>query len=321
MHRAPPLLLALLLLLSACDSGGAPAGPAADTPAPQDTATDLSHPDAPPATAPDCDALLLSNVGIPGGYPFTLTADAARRDAAAAALAALSEAYGVETIIAPSLAPFTYTPSWTTTFDLTPMPGESGAETLGALLGDFLSENGGLFAFHDAVPADGNGSETDAGHLRFLYTQTYCGVVLANSAAAEAAHPRGAFDEDLQWADRGILRAELRKDGLIQAFTDLLVPALIYAPTQPVIDAEAAAAALPGARLEAHACFGPDGHVIKANELGEAGAPVLLLLEAADGLELHLAWPIGVYLEGTTTAYVDALNGDPLAWALHFSCP
>ena len=197
------------------------------------------------------------------------------------------------------------------------MPGDLDAGALGDLLDTFLTENEELFAFGDAVPADGNGSETATGQFRYRYTQSYCGVVLANSAIAEAGQPRGAFSGGLDWADRGGLLVELRKDGQIQTFSDLLMPAL----TKPVIDAEAAAAALPGASLDAHACFGPGGHAVKKNELGEVGEPVLLLLEAADGLQLHLAWPVGIYLEGTATVYVDALTGDPLAWALHFSCP
>jgi hypothetical protein len=321
MTLARALIILALLGTLGCDGGGggAPSSDTADPP--QDTATDTPRADTPAAALPTCDELLLSNAGVPGAYPFTLAEDEARREVALAALAALSEAYSVETINAPSLATFTYTPSWLTTFDLTPVPGDSTASELEVLLEAFLAEGEGLFAFDDAVPADGNGSETDTGHFRFKYTQTYCGEVLANGAVVAAGHPRGAFDDALAWADRGTLVADLRKDGLIQAFSDLLVPALLHAPTNPLVDAQTAAAALAGEHLDAHACFGPGGHVITETELGEVGDPVLLLLEAGDGLQLHLAWPIGIYLEGTTTGYVDALTGAPLAWALHFSCP
>ncbi len=321
MLLARTLLLALLLGLLGCDGGDGGGGDPSDTPStPQDTAADTAGADTPAPSAPSCDELLLNNAGVPGAYPFTLGEDDARRDAALAALAALSEAYNVETINAPSLAPFTYTPSWLTTFDLTPVPGDSTAAELETLLEAFLAEGQGLFAFDHAVPEDGNGSETDTGHFRFRYTQTYCGEVFANAAVQAAGHPRGAFVDGLAWAERGTLVVEMRKDGLIQTLTDLLVPALLHAPTNPIVDAETAAAALAGERLDALACFGPSGHEIAANELGEVGDPVLLLLETADGLQLHLAWPIGIYLEGTTTGYVDALTGEPLAWALHFDC-
>ncbi len=323
MHRAPLLLpslvLALILALAACGGGGG--SPATDTPTTaEDTATDTPSSDTEPTAPPSCDTLLLNNAGVPGGYPFTLGDDDPRKDAAIAAMAALSEAYSVETINSPSLAPYTYTPSWLTTFDLTPVPGDSSSEKLGKILEAFLAEGSGLFAFDDASPDADNGAETGTSHYRYRYTQTYCGEPLANAAVTRDAHPRGSFVDELQWADRGVLVADLRKDGLIHSFSDLLFPALLYAPTKPVIDAEAAAAALIGERLTQQACFGAEGHKIKDDDLGEAGEPVLLILEAADGLELHLAWPIGVYLEGTTTAYVDALTGVPLAWALHFEC-
>ncbi|MFH1530692.1 MAG: hypothetical protein ABIK09_08175 [Pseudomonadota bacterium] len=322
MYRGAPLLLVLFLSVATCDGGGG-ASPA-DAPVPAaDTAPDPDTPstdDTGRTPPPSCDSLLLNNAGIPGNYPFTLGDDVDRKSAAQATLAALSDAYGVETIQAPSLASFTYTPSWQTTFDLTPMPGASDAEELEGLLEAFLAKGTGLFAFENATAGDDSGAETDTGHFRFRYTQTYCGGILANATVAEGGHPRGTFAGALQWTDRGVLVADLRKDGLIQSFTDLLVPALVHAPTKPVISADAAAAALVGERLEQQGCFGAGGHVLTESELGEVGDPVFLLLEAADGLQLHLAWPVGVYLEGTTTAYVDALTGVPLGWALHFPC-
>ena len=320
MRRAPSLLLVLWLVVAACD-GADPTGSPDAPPAAEDTAADTASVDTEPVPpALTCDDLLLENAGIPGGYPFALGADADRRAAALAALAALSDAYGVETINGPSLAPFTCTPSWQTTFDLTPIPGESGRDALEGALEAFLSGGDELFAFDGATAAEDSGAETETGHFRFRYTQTYCGEVLANAAVAAGGHLRGSFAAGLQWADHGILIAEVRKDGMIQTFTDLLVPPLIRAPLNPVVDGPTAAAALAGERLDAHACFGPGGHTLKANELGEVGDPVLLLLGTGDGLQLHLAWPVGVYLEGPTTAYVDALTGAPLAWALHFAC-
>lgn len=320
MQRASPLFLVLLLIVAACD-GTDPAS-IADTPqTSEDTIPGSPSDDAgtlePPKT---CDELILDNFGVPTGYPFTIGDDDDRKQAAFDALAQLSDSYGVETIHAPSLADYTYTPSWQTTFDLTPVPGDSKAPKLEGLLEDFLDEGADLFAFHSTIPGKDNGSETGAGHFRFSYTQTYCGLTLANASIAEHDRPRGSFESEHQWADRGILVADLRKDGLVHSFEDFLVPALVPAPENPLISDDEAAATIPGQLLDDHACFGPGGHTIKEDELGAVGDPVLLLLEADEGLQLHLAWPVGVFLEGTATAYVDALDATPLAWALHYTC-
>lgn len=110
----------------------------------------------------------------------------------------------------------------------------------------------------------------------------------------------------------GVMEIAITMDGRMVELDDRLIP-VVELPSRPALTADGAAAALLGRTITCHDAAGREQRVdVTSPDQLSARRLVVLALERADSIQVHLAWEISIKGSAQLTVYIDAMGGAEL---------
>jgi len=235
-------------------------------------------------------------------YPAVIKDSTERRAKAEREWRRMLDAYGVPQT-PPDLYPITYTPR--------SLLGVSGGikltENATNSSTDSLSLRGALrgfiFRWREMIGADPSslslaGDDPSGSSLRFIYKQANYTLPIA--------------------APSGEMVAVVSSDGKLLQLDDRLIP-VVELPARPTIDKDTAAKRLVG-RVFTYTDIAGREQRTNITAVGELNVKQLVILpvEKADSIEVHIAWEIAAGTSLSWTVYIDAITGEELRVAQNF---
>lgn len=110
----------------------------------------------------------------------------------------------------------------------------------------------------------------------------------------------------------GVMEITVTMDGRIVGLDDRFIP-VVELPSRPALSRDRVAAALLGQSITCRDAAGREQRIdITSPDQLSAGRLVVLALERADSIEVHLAWEVSIKGSSEFTIYIDAMGGAKL---------